>query len=148
MQRLIVSAIPFLVAACGDQNSAAPPESQNAAAAPAAPEVVETGIPSAMAGRWGLVPADCTSTRGDAKGLIVVSPEDIRFYESRATLAQTTARTPRSVAGTFSFSGEGTTWSREMKLELSDDGTALTRSEFGPDAAVAPLRYASCDATP
>src|SRR4051812_2684079 len=29
----------------------------------------QTEIPTAIRGRWGLVPADCTSTRGDAKGL-------------------------------------------------------------------------------
>src|SRR5687767_670720 len=27
-------------------------------------------IPAALHGRWGLTPADCTSTRGDAKGLL------------------------------------------------------------------------------
>src|ERR671912_3002240 len=29
-----------------------------------------TSIPTQYHGRWGMVPADCTSTRGDAKGLI------------------------------------------------------------------------------
>src|SRR5688572_30753552 len=30
-------------------------------------------IPASLHGRWGLTPADCTSTRGDAKGLLIVS---------------------------------------------------------------------------
>src|SRR5688500_4994135 len=29
-------------------------------------------IPAAFHGRWGMVPADCTSTKGDAKGLITI----------------------------------------------------------------------------
>ena len=29
-------------------------------------------IPAAIQGRWGLTPADCTSTRGDAKGLLTI----------------------------------------------------------------------------
>ena len=42
----------------------------------AAPE-----LPAAMRGRWGLTPMDCTSTRGDAKGLMIVGPSELRFYE-------------------------------------------------------------------
>ena len=34
-----------------------------------------TVIPAAFHGRWGMVPADCTSTRGDNKGLITVDAE-------------------------------------------------------------------------
>src|SRR5918996_4286908 len=30
-------------------------------------------IPASLHGRWGLTPGDCTSTRGDAKGLLVIS---------------------------------------------------------------------------
>lgn len=145
MKRLAWLAIPLLAAACGEQRPAQAPESDEIAAAPLPADTAATGIPDALGGRWGLVPADCTSTRGDAKGLIVVSPGEIRFYESRAALTDTAARTPRSVSGTFSFTGEGTTWSREMTLDLSDDGKTLTRSEFGEDAAAPPLRYTRCE---
>src|SRR5215218_6684586 len=41
-------------------------------------------IPASLHGRWGLTPADCTSTRGDAKGLLVISADGLKFYESRA----------------------------------------------------------------
>ncbi len=30
-------------------------------------------IPAALHGRWGMVPADCTSTRGDNKGLLTIT---------------------------------------------------------------------------
>ncbi len=148
MKNLAWMMIPLL-AACGEQASKAPepkaPDVEDVAATPA-PDTLETPIPAAFAGRWGLVPADCTSILGDNKGLITVSADNIRFYEANATLTTTTAKTPRSVAGAFGFTGEGTTWSRDMKLELSEDGKTLTRSEFGPDAAVAPLKYTRCEA--
>ena len=41
-----------------------------------------TAIPASLHGRWGLTPADCTSTRGDAKGLLIVSADGLKFYES------------------------------------------------------------------
>src|SRR5687767_8399070 len=41
-------------------------------------------IPEALQGRWALTPDDCTSARGDAKGLLVVSRDELRFYESVA----------------------------------------------------------------
>src|SRR6188472_2988303 len=41
-------------------------------------------IPAALQGRWGLTPADCTSALGDAKGLLVINANELRFYESRA----------------------------------------------------------------
>ena len=41
-------------------------------------------IPAALHGRWGLTPGDCTKTRGDAKGLLVVSGDNLQFYEARA----------------------------------------------------------------
>ena len=44
---------------------------------PPAANVSDTGdgpIPAALRGRWGMTPADCTSTRGDAKGLLEIGP--------------------------------------------------------------------------
>ncbi len=41
-------------------------------------------IPASLHGRWGMTPADCTSTRGDAKGLLIVSADGLKFYESVA----------------------------------------------------------------
>ena len=66
---------------------AGPPAADNATANDAATANV---IPAAFHGRWGMVPADCTSTRGDDKGLITVDANSIKFYESRATLAKVT----------------------------------------------------------
>lgn len=109
-----------------------------------APEGDATTIPTALQGRWGLVPADCTSTRGDAKGLIEVTGDTITFYESRATLGEIAERTDDRIRATFSFTGEGMTWSRDMALEAQDGGEALVRTEYGEDAMADPLRYTKC----
>src|SRR5262245_39146835 len=51
-------------------------------------------IPAAFQGRWGMVPADCTSTAGDAKGLIIVDEDSIEFFESQGTLTKVTGNYP------------------------------------------------------
>lgn len=109
-----------------------------------APDGDTSSIPTALQGRWGLVAADCTSTRGDAKGLIEVTGDTIKFYESRATLGDIAERTGDSIRATFSFTGEGMTWTRDMALAAQDGGDALVRTEYGEDAMADPLRYSRC----
>ena len=84
-------------------------------------------IPTRYRGRWGMVPADCTSTRGDAKGLIRIGERTIRFYESTATLKEQRPAITTSFAGAFSFTGEGQSW--EKDITLSVQGDTLTRAE-------------------
>lgn len=107
---------------------------------------VAEGIPAGLQGRWGLVPADCTSTRGDAKGLIEVDGESITFYESRAVLEDVATSQPEMVEARFAFTGEGQEWTRDMTWRLSEDGNQLVRSETGEDALAEPLTYMKCDA--
>src|SRR5687768_11553061 len=66
-------------------DGAPPANGVSAPAPPAGNQAPAASIPAALHGRWGMSPADCTSTRGDAKGLLVVSADGLRFYESRAT---------------------------------------------------------------
>lgn len=103
-------------------------------------------IPEEMQGRWALVPADCTSTRGDAKGLIEVGEDSVQFYESKGTLDTIAEgeREPGTFRATYAFTGEGQEWSRDMQLAISDDGTEMVRSEFGEDALAEPLTYTKC----
>ena len=130
-----------------EQDTAPAPSPQPAPPAPApdaqATGDTGTGIPSAIQGRWGLVPADCTSTRGDAKGLIAVSPRKIEFYESVADLGAVGERKADRMRGTFAFEGEGQQWTMDMLLAIQPDGSLLRR-DFGPDAAPEPLRYQRC----
>lgn len=106
-----------------------PPVADNAAANETTPA---TAIPAAFHGRWGMVPADCTSTRGDAKGLIVVDASSIKFYESRASLTKATISAPENFSGDFSFTGEGQTWTKSQNLKLGGSSNTLIRSESDP----------------
>lgn len=89
----------------------------------------EAQIPPALHGRWGLTPGDCTSTRGDAKGLLRVSGDRLRFYESVGRPESGIAITNQSISGTFSFTGEGQAWTREQALQIQDDKLVRTESE-------------------
>jgi hypothetical protein len=92
-------------------------------------------IPAAFHGRWGMVPADCTSTRGDAKGLIAIDPTSIQFYESRATLTEATGSFPENFTGTFAFAGEGQNWTKAQNLKLTGSSNTLIRTETDPAAS-------------
>lgn len=101
-------------------------------------------IPAALRGRWGLVPADCTSTRGDNKGLVEITADRLRFYESRASIAKINEADDSRIDADFAFEGEGQTWSRRMTLDAQDGNTVLIRRDHGEDAMPGPLRYEKC----
>lgn len=142
--------------ATGQNEAAAAPVANGSAAvneAPPAPEADATNeiepapaasIPAALQGRWALTPNDCTSTRGDAKGLLVIADKQLRFYESRAILGQVQTSEPNRIEADFAFTGEGQEWQRRMILEGQDGGKTLIRREFGPDSMPGPLRYSRC----
>jgi hypothetical protein len=85
-----------------------------------------------------MTPADCTSTRGDAKGLLIVSSDGLRFYESRAVPARNTQKSDDSFSADFAFTGEGQTWSKFQTLTLDDD--RLVRTESSPMASFTYVR--------
>ena len=99
----------------------------NASNTTSPPIAVAASIPTQFHGRWGMVPADCTSTRGDAKGLITVADKTIRFYEAVATLKEQRPAPATSFAGLFAFTGEGQTW--EKVQTLTRTGSTLKRAE-------------------
>lgn len=84
-------------------------------------------IPAQYRGRWGMVAADCTSTRGDAKGLIDIGDRTIRFYEAVATLKEQRPAIATSFSGLFAFTGEGQNWQKVMTFTRTGD--ALKRAE-------------------
>ncbi len=120
-----------------DESSAAN-VANGAAPAVAAEQVPVTTIPAAFQGRWGMVEGDCTSTRGDAKGLMVVGRDSIRFYESVARPAQLTLVGDRRIDGNYSATGEGQTWTMLMQLVLSGDRNSITRTVDEGDSAPSP----------
>lgn len=121
-----------------------------AIAPPAAPEpgigAGDKAIPAAIQGRWGLVAADCTSTKGDAKGLLTIDAADLRFYESHGVLARVRERSDRRIVADYKFSGEGMEWDRLVLLGVEDGGKTLLRRDWGEDASAEPLRYTRCAA--
>lgn len=96
-------------------------------------------IPLALQGRWGLSPGDCTTALGDAKGLLVINANELRFYESRAVPAANVNTDANSMSGNFSFTGEGQSWAKYEALTLHKGG--LTRTETKPSAS---FSYAKC----
>jgi hypothetical protein len=96
-------------------------------------------IPAALQGRWGLTPADCTTALGDAKGLMVINSDELRFYESRAVPAGDVAADANSISGNFSFTGEGQRWTKYEALKVQNHG--LVRTEMNPTAS---FTYAKC----
>lgn len=145
-----VAAVSLLaLAACGDtsapegvntQDANAAPDTAEPAVADATDEMEQT-IPAPLRGSWGMVDADCTSQAGDAKGLLKVSANSLRFYESVGKLEQVTERDANRVVATFAYTGEGMEWSRTETLAL--DGMTLTRSTDAGDAQ-GPFTYQRC----
>jgi len=116
----------------------APPE-KGAAPATQAPAPAAK-IPSALQGRWGLTPADCTTSRGDEKGLLIVGGDQLRFYESRAVPTADIQTDDNSISGDFTFTGEGQTWTRFESLKRQKQ--ELVRTETKPAAS---FIYAKCE---
>lgn len=120
-------------------NEVAPANEDNTSTEEPGQALTSTTIPAAMHGRWGLTPGDCTSTRGDAKGLLVVSADQLKFYESVARPEGELDISSDSASGDFVFTGEGMTWKKYEALELQSG--KLVRTESSPMAS---FTYARC----
>ena len=130
-----VDALPTV--ALAPSPTAAPPANATASGGTPAPAAA---IPAAIQGRWGLTPRDCTSTLGDAKGLLIVSADELRFYESRAVPSPGVETNADSVNGNFAFTGEGQEWEKYETLEVQQG--KLIRTERNP---VASFTYVRCE---
>ena len=163
MRYFVLALVPLALTACQQEPSPAPgatPTASASAAANPSPAastlpapastagdgagIPEFGIPVALQGNWGMVPADCTSTRGDAKGLLRISGTTLTFYESVGKLGTIKQRSDTSIRADFAFSGEGMTWNRDETLTVSNDDKMLTRTERGGDEPGGPFTYKKC----
>ena len=67
MTRLSATVLLCALAACSSEKAPVPASSEEAAPVAATTAAVKAdSIPGPLQGRWGMVPADCTSTKGDA----------------------------------------------------------------------------------
>lgn len=101
-------------------------------------------IPGALQGKWALTRSDCNPAATGAQGLLTVSSDTVRFYESIGKVGPVKQADADSIRAEFAFSGEGQTWTRDMELSLSENGNSLMRSEFGKDSPAKPLTYTKC----
>ena len=86
----------------------------------ATPAGLPSSIPAQFHGRWGINRADCTSTRGDNKGLLTINAARLAFYESRGTPGKVLGTTANGFDANYAFTGEGQTWERVERLKLVD----------------------------
>jgi hypothetical protein len=63
----------------------------------------------------------------------------MRFYEAQAKPEGELRLTPKSVSGSFAFTGEGQNWKKHQVLEIQDH--KLVRTESTPMAS---YTYARC----
>lgn len=84
-------------------------------------------IPAQYRGRWGMNANDCDPRRSDAKGLMTIRDNSIKFYESLATLQERHPAIATSFSGAYSFTGEGQTW--ERVITLTRTGNTLKRAQ-------------------
>jgi hypothetical protein len=120
---------------------ASPGSSEDASGTAAAPAATTNRIPPAFHGRWGLVPGDCGPDAGAAKGLLTITGDMLRFYESVGKPETLSLTGLGRLEGRFAFSGEGMDWSKALTLSL--EGNKLVRSEHDPEAA---YTYTRCPA--
>ncbi|MGY4397055.1 hypothetical protein ACVWZA_002246 [Sphingomonas sp. UYAg733] len=104
---------------------------------------IANAFPAAYQGRWGMNANDCDPKRDDNKGLLTVSADALKFYESRARIASLKAISPTQLMADLAFSGEGQTWNSKTAFELADGGKTLLRTEEEPASS---YRYIKCPA--
>lgn len=85
-------------------------------------------IPTAFLGEWNEDLQSCGTDLNDSR--LVVSPNQLTFYESEATVRNVRINNPRSITVTGAFSGEGESWNRTLTINLSRSGRELTIENF------------------
>ena len=155
---LIMAAMLLALAGCGgndpvepeanataglpDINAVAPSaggEPRNETVPAAGTPAAGAKIPAALQGRWALSPGDCTAAPAQAKGLLTITPNELRFYESVAVPSGDVQTSADSVSGNFSFTGEGQSWTKFQSLEVTRQ--IMVRTETNPSAS---FNYAKC----
>jgi len=99
-------------------------------------------LPLPLQGRWGLTAADCDVSVRAPKGLLVIAPKQLTFYEAKATIVSLDKATDYAVTAGLSFEDDNKKqWTSVETLALVTGGTALIRTEQSP---VKTYRYQRC----
>ena len=97
-------------------------------------------LPTAFQGFWGVGPRDCELANINAHGRLFIDRDTLRFYESKATVAELQESSPTSAVAVLAFKGEGQRWTRRTTITLAAGGTRLTRTPDGERA----ITYQHC----
>jgi hypothetical protein len=117
---------------------------EDAAAPTSNGTTLPTSIPAQFRGRWGINRADCTSTRGDAKGLLIIEDAGLTFFESRGTLGKVLGTTGTSFDARYDFTGEGQQWQRTERLSLVNGKLQRRTDEEAGQEPPVNLTYERC----
>ncbi|MDP2259808.1 MAG: hypothetical protein Q8J89_08855 [Caulobacter sp.] len=96
-----------------------PPTPDYAAEAKRAPGA----IPEAFRGRWARDPEGCV-VGGETR--LVVEIDRLMFHESQGVVRALSTSPTNEVTIEADFEGEGESWSRKLRMVLSEDGQTLT----------------------
>ena len=132
---------PLALAACGDREEAPAPDMASETAIPVEPDSgigdgagppagTAKAIPTRFLGVWDYVEGACD----DASDLrMEISPRRIVFYESVGDVTAVNVANDNSITVQLNLSGEGETWTENLKLDLEQGGERLVPSAVEGD---------------
>jgi hypothetical protein len=104
-------------------------------------QAVVNEIPPSFVGRWGMTKADCDPDSMAVKGLLTITPDALKFWESKGRVQRIVHHSPYDISLDLDMTGEGQSWTNTTRLTLDAATTVLIRTEAGkPDH----YRYQRC----
>ena len=104
-------------------------------------QAVVNEIPPSFVGRWGMTKADCDPDSMAVKGLLTITPDALKFWESKGRVQRIVHHSPYDISLDLDLTGEGQSWTNTTRLTLDAATTVLIRTEAGkPDH----YRYQRC----
>jgi hypothetical protein len=86
-------------------------------------------LPPGFVGRWGMTKADCDPNSLVVKGLLTITPDRLKFWESKGSVQRIVRHSPYDVTLELAMTGEGQSWTSTTRLTLDAAATQLVRAE-------------------
>lgn len=86
-------------------------------------------IPTSFVGRWGMTPADCDPDGPAVKGLLTITDDSLKFWESKGNVQQIVRHSPYDITLDLTMTGEGQSWTSTTRLVLDAAATQMVRTE-------------------